>query len=86
MPNAKILSEKQAIVESLAARLQGASAGVFVDYRGITRMYGAAHCSSQVFRCPDPAHYAEYAALFDDAQKRVDAARAAALKSHEMLF
>ncbi len=36
MPNAKILSEKQAIVESLAARLQGASAGVFVDYRGIT--------------------------------------------------
>ena len=36
MPNAKILSEKQAIVEALAARLQGASAGVFVDYRGIT--------------------------------------------------
>ena len=36
MPNAKNLSEKQAIVDSLAARLQGASAGVFVDYRGIT--------------------------------------------------
>lgn len=36
MPNAKILSEKQAIVEALATRLQGASAGVLVDYRGIT--------------------------------------------------
>ena len=46
-----------------------------VDYRGITRMYGAAHCSSQVFRCPDPARYAEYAALFDDAQRRIDAVR-----------
>ena len=38
-------------------------------------MYGAAHCSSQVFRCPDPARYAEYAALFDDAQRRIDAVR-----------
>ena len=36
MPNAKILSEKQAVVEALAARLQAASAGVIVDYRGIT--------------------------------------------------
>lgn len=36
MPNAKVLSEKQAIVEGLAKRIGGASAGVFVDYKGIT--------------------------------------------------
>ena len=36
MPNAKVLSEKQAIVEALVERLQAASAGVFVDYKGIT--------------------------------------------------
>lgn len=36
MPNAKILSEKKAIVEALAERFQNASAGVIVDYRGIT--------------------------------------------------
>ena len=36
MPNAKVLSEKQAMVEALAARIQSASAGVFVDYKGIT--------------------------------------------------
>ena len=36
MPNAKVLSEKQAMVEALAARIQNASAGVFVDYKGIT--------------------------------------------------
>ena len=36
MPNAKILSEKKAVVEALAERFKGASAGVFVDYRGIT--------------------------------------------------
>ena len=36
MPNAKVLSEKQAIVEALAQRIQGASAGIFVDYQGIT--------------------------------------------------
>jgi large subunit ribosomal protein L10 len=36
MPNAKVLSEKQAIVEALAERIQAASAGVLVDYRGIT--------------------------------------------------
>ena len=36
MPNAKVLSEKQAIVEELTRRLSSASAGVFVDYRGIT--------------------------------------------------
>ena len=36
MPNAKVLSEKQAIVEALAERIKGASAGVFVDYKGIT--------------------------------------------------
>lgn len=34
MPNAKVLSEKQAIVESLAEKLKTASAGVFVDYSG----------------------------------------------------
>ena len=36
MPNAKVLSEKQAIVEALAQRIQNAGAGVLVDYRGIT--------------------------------------------------
>ena len=36
MPNAKVLSEKQTIVEALTERIKSASAGVFVDYKGIT--------------------------------------------------
>ena len=36
MPNAKVLSQKQAIVEELAARIQNAQAGILVDYKGIT--------------------------------------------------
>ena len=36
MPNAKVLSEKQAIVEALAERIKNSSAGVLVDYKGIT--------------------------------------------------
>ena len=36
MPNAKVLSEKQAIVASLIETLQSASSGVLVDYKGIT--------------------------------------------------
>ena len=36
MPNAKVLSEKQAIVEALTERLQGATAGIVIDYKGIT--------------------------------------------------
>ena len=36
MPNAKVLSEKQAIVEKLTETLQSASSGVLVDYKGIT--------------------------------------------------
>ena len=36
MPNAKVLSEKQAIVAELAEKLKNASAGVLVDYKGIT--------------------------------------------------
>ena len=36
MPNAKVLSEKQAIVEALVERIKNASAGVLVDYKGIT--------------------------------------------------
>ena len=36
MPNAKVLSEKQAIVDALVQRIQNAGAGVLVDYRGIT--------------------------------------------------
>ena len=36
MPNAKVLSEKQAIVASLTEKLQGSAAGVIVDYKGIT--------------------------------------------------
>ena len=36
MPNAQVLSEKQAIVAELVDRIKGANAGVFVDYKGIT--------------------------------------------------
>ena len=36
MPNAKILSEKQAIVAELTEKIQGAAGGVLVDYKGIT--------------------------------------------------
>ena len=36
MPNAKVLSEKQAIVAALSEKLKGAVAGVLVDYSGIT--------------------------------------------------
>ena len=36
MPNAKVLSEKQAIVAALTEKLQGAAAGVIVDYKGIS--------------------------------------------------
>ena len=36
MPNAKVLSEKQAIVAALSDRIKNASAGVLVDYKGIT--------------------------------------------------
>jgi large subunit ribosomal protein L10 len=36
MPNAKVLSEKQAIVAQLTETLQSAASGVLVDYKGIT--------------------------------------------------
>ena len=36
MPNAKVLSEKQAIVAGLTETLNNATAGVLVDYKGIT--------------------------------------------------
>lgn len=36
MPNAKVLSEKQAVVASLVERLQSAQSGILVDYKGIT--------------------------------------------------
>ena len=36
MPNAKVMSEKQAIVAALTEKLQGSAAGVLVDYKGIT--------------------------------------------------
>ena len=36
MPNAKVLSEKQAIVEALSERIKNAGSGVLVDYKGIT--------------------------------------------------
>ena len=35
MPNAKVLSEKQAIVAALAERIKNAGSGVIVDYKGI---------------------------------------------------
>ncbi len=36
MPNAKVLSEKQAIVAELVERIKSSGSGVFVDYKGIT--------------------------------------------------
>ena len=36
MPNAKVLAEKKAIVEDLTEKIKNATAGVIVDYRGIT--------------------------------------------------
>lgn len=36
MPNAKVLSEKQAVVAELVERIKGSGSGVFVDYKGIT--------------------------------------------------
>ena len=36
MPNAKVLESKKAVVESLTQKIQGATAVVFVDYKGIT--------------------------------------------------
>lgn len=35
MPNAQVLTEKQAVVAALTERLQNAQSGVFVDYKGI---------------------------------------------------
>jgi len=36
MPNAKVLSEKEAIVAALAERIQNAGSGILIDYKGIT--------------------------------------------------
>lgn len=36
MPSEKVMQEKQAVVEELTARINGAVAGVLVDYSGIT--------------------------------------------------
>ncbi len=36
MPNAKVLSEKQAIVDGLAERIKACGCGILVDYKGIT--------------------------------------------------
>lgn len=36
MPNAKVLSEKQAVVAQLIERIKTSGSGVFVDYKGIT--------------------------------------------------
>ena len=35
MPNQKVLSEKQAVVEALKQRIASAQSGVLVDYKGI---------------------------------------------------
>ena len=35
MPNAKVLSEKKAVVDALTERLKGSAAGVLVNYSGI---------------------------------------------------
>ncbi len=36
MPNAKVLSEKQAIVAGMVERFKQAGSGLFIDYKGIT--------------------------------------------------
>ena len=36
MPNAKVLETKKATVAAMAEQIKGATAGVFVDYKGIT--------------------------------------------------
>lgn len=36
MPNKQVLESKKAIVDALAEKLQGSTAAVFVDYKGIT--------------------------------------------------
>lgn len=36
MPNDKVLEQKKAMVEEIAQKLDQATAGVFVDYRGLT--------------------------------------------------
>lgn len=36
MPNAKALSEKQAIVAEIVERIKGSNSGLFIDYKGIT--------------------------------------------------
>ena len=36
MPNAKVLENKKAVVDSLADKIQKATSAVFVDYKGIT--------------------------------------------------
>ena len=36
MPNAKVLESKKAVVDALTAKIQEATAVVFVDYKGIT--------------------------------------------------
>ena len=36
MPNAKVLEEKRALVAELTEKMKNASAGVLVDYKGIT--------------------------------------------------
>jgi large subunit ribosomal protein L10 len=36
MPSGKVLAEKQSTVQALTERLNGATAGVIVDYKGIT--------------------------------------------------
>ena len=35
MPNAKVLENKKAVVDELSAKISGATAAVFVDYKGI---------------------------------------------------
>ena len=44
MPNAKVLSEKQAVVAALTEQLKNAASGVLVDYKGITVAEDTALC------------------------------------------
>ena len=54
MPNAKVLSEKQAIVAQLTEKIQNAAAGVIVDYTGLSELDGLLNGTTSLAVCDDP--------------------------------
>ena len=63
MPNAKVLSEKQAIVAALTEKLQNSAAGVIVDYKGGAISPAAVRCAACV-SCMTPVSAAVSAPMF----------------------